>query len=240
MPEDHPPGQDKYLPLANRKTTAPASEGKILDRAVHELQNYLQSIGMALDLLQLTHPDDVESQTIMQGIERASRLLRELREYFCPPDPYLSTQSLVAVVTDVIQQREEEWRRQQVRVRLVCHDPLPAVRLDWQQARSALERMLAFARALLPEGGELEVAARLRKIGGQWCVEFKVTSSANTPLAIEAKDVFQPFLRVHTYQTGLSLVLVRQMVQRQHGHIAFRKLSPRQGRFTMLLRAHAV
>ena len=212
---------------------------EVLERAVHELQNHLQTIGMGLDLLRLTQVDSLEGKTMVQRIEQASRLLREVREYFCPPELCLSVHSLAAVVREVAEQQQEDWRRQGVRLRVVCRDPLPALRLDWRQVRNALERVLAFARALLPQGGELEIAARLRERGGQRYIEFKVSSFAATALEVEETDIFQPFLQVSTYQTGLSLVLVRQMVSRQHGQISFRKTSPRQGCFTLLLTAHS-
>jgi len=51
---------------------------------------------------------------------------------------------------------------------VVCRDPLPALRLDWQQVGKALERLLTCAYALLPaEGGEVRVEAGLREVGAQ-------------------------------------------------------------------------
>jgi predicted nuclease with RNAse H fold len=61
---------------SSRSTNEKATKEIILDGVLHELQNCLQSIGMGIDLLQLTQPDGLECRTINLGLERASRLLR--------------------------------------------------------------------------------------------------------------------------------------------------------------------
>ena len=234
-----------YLESAGRKVrqaeeckeSSVTDEREILEGVVHALQNHLQGISMGLDLLRLTQADPLEGQTVGQGIERASRLLRELREYFFPPEPWYSIQSLAAVVTNVTQQIQQHWQRQGVQPQVVCRDPLPALRLDWQQVGKALERLLTCAYALLPaEGGEVRVEAGLREVEAQRYVELQVSSRGAIPLAVEGAEVFTPFLRVRGYQLGLSIVLVRQMVDRFQGQLTCRKLSPNQVCFTLLLR----
>jgi len=63
-----------------------------------------------------------------------------------------------------------------------------------------------------------------------------VSSRGAIPLAVEGAGVSTPFLRVRGYQLGLSMVLVRRMVDRFQGQLTFQKLSPNQGCFTLLLR----
>jgi K+-sensing histidine kinase KdpD len=204
---------------------------------VHEFRNHLQSIIVGLDLMQLTQDDSLECQQMRQEIQRACRLLQEVQEYFFPPPWSLSAESLAAIVREVVQRKQDEWHSQDIRLRVICHDPPSALQLDWRQVQSALERVLAFARALLSQGGMLEVTAQMRKQSGQPWIELKVISSAVTALEVEEQDVFQPFLRVNDYQLGLSLTLVHQMVDRQHGRVSFRKTNPRRGCFTLLLKA---
>jgi signal transduction histidine kinase len=110
------------------------------------------------------------------------------------------------------------------------------VRIDSKQFRSALERVLEFSRALLPQGGELEVEVGLREIDGQRYVELQVASSSATSLQVEEKDVFRPFLRVNNFQVGLGIALAHQILRRHHGKIFFQKENPHRGLFTILLR----
>jgi hypothetical protein len=101
----------------------------------------------------------------------------------------------------------------------------------------ALERLLTCVYALLPaEGGEVVVEAGLREVEVQRYMELQVSGRAGSPLVVEEAEVFRPFWRVNDYQLGLSLVLVRRLVDRQQGQLSFGKLSPTQVGFVMLLR----
>lgn len=225
--------------VASRKKGEVTDENEILEEVAHELQNHLQTIGMGLDLLRLTGADPQECQTIEQGIERASRLLRELPEYFSAPAPLLSIQSLAAVVTDVTRQKQEQWHSRGVRLRAACRDPLPALRMDWQQVGKTLERVVACACACVSaEGGEVEVEAGLREVEAQQYVEVQVSSRGVAPLGIEGSKIFAPFGRINGYPLGLSLVLARRMVERHQGQITFQKLSLAHVCFTISLRLH--
>jgi nitrogen-specific signal transduction histidine kinase len=215
-----------------------AHTAEILEGLAHEIQNNLQSISMGLDLLCLTQADPLESQTVVRGIERISRLLREVREYFSPPETRHSTDNLVAVLEEVAQRVEKEWAHQVGRLRIAPGGPLPPLRLDWRQFRSTVERILVFSCVLLPQNGELEVEARLREIGAQQYVELKVGGPCAPGAGVEEKDVFTPFLRVNGYQVGLSLVLARRICHRHHGKISFHQDNRQQGLFTLLLKTH--
>lgn len=211
----------------------------VLEGAVHTLLNHLQSIGMELDFMRLAHDGPFENQPGVLGIERASRLLREVREYVCPSTPRLSSESLTAVVEGAAQKVKKERQQPGKNLRVVCHEPLVTPRLDWWQAGKALERLMACAYALLPAaGGEVVVEAGVREVGVQQYVEFTVRSDGATALEIEETEVFTPFLCINSHQMGLSLVLVQQTAERLHGQIFFHKVTLCHGCFTLLLRAH--
>ncbi|MBI3304173.1 MAG: hypothetical protein HYZ72_19080 [Deltaproteobacteria bacterium] len=252
MPKEYRPAEDAgvfslYTAIADRKARnaqgrkegGAVEGGEIFAGAVHELQNQLQSIGMGLDLLQLTHADPLEYRTISLGIERASRLLREVQEYFFPSEPNFSTSSLAAVVEETVRGVAQEWEQPGRSVRVVCPEVLPALRLDWQQLGKALERVLRGAYGLLPvEGGEILVEAGLREERAHAYVEIKVRICGAAELGGEEAEVFTPFWRVNGYQAGLSLVLARRIMNRCQGQLTFDRTSPHQGCFTMLLRIH--
>lgn len=208
----------------------------VIDALVHEIQNNLQTISMGLDLLRLDSGPTWENRTVVEGIERTSRSIQELREYLLPPEARFSEESPGIVLEDVVRRIEGELRNQGIGLRMMRQSSLPQVKLDLKQFRSALERIIEFSRALLREGGELEVKAGLQEIDGQRYVELQVISSSNTSLAVEEKDVFRPFLRVNNYQIGLSLALARQILHRHQGEIFFRKKSSQRGLFTILLK----
>lgn len=211
----------------------------IIDGLVHEIQNNLQMISMGLDLLRLSRTAPQDCGAVVRGIERTSKSLKELREYFLPPESEFSTENPAIILEEVVGQMERELHRQGVRLRMVRPGPLPLVQLDLKQFRSALERVMEFSCALLPKGGELKIEAGLQEIGSERYVELKVASSSATFLEVEEKDVFRPFLRLNNHQVGLGITLAHQILRRHQGNILFQKKNPQRGLFTILLKVRS-
>lgn len=236
-----------YTDISDLKVRRPRSQEEkrgedvvgIIDGVVHEIQNNLHVISMGLDLLRLSRTAPQDCGPVVRGIERTNKSLKELREYFLPPESEFSTENPAIILEEVVGQMERELHRQGVRFRAVRPGPLPLVRLDLKQFRSALERVIEFSRALLPEGGELEIEAGLQEIGGERYVELKVASSSATSLGVEEKDVFRPFLRVNDHQVGLGITLAHQILRRHQGNIFFQMENPQRGLFTILLKVRS-
>jgi hypothetical protein len=220
--------QEGLLPLVG--------ERELIEDFVHAAQNSLQSISMGLDLLRVTYGDSLESETIFRGVERSSRLLREIREYFAPPDIRLSTEDPAAVLAEVAQRVEQKWEHLGRCIRMRCCAPLPLLRLDWRQFRLMFERVLDFSLALLAEGGTIEVEASLPEIGFQRYLQLGIVIPSAS--AVEESGLLRPFLRVNGYEVGLSLVLVCRMLQRNSGEMTFRKDVQQRGLLTIRLKAH--
>jgi signal transduction histidine kinase len=211
----------------------------LIEGLVHEVQNALQGISLGVELLAPTSADPMGGRTVVRGIERASRLLREVREYFSPSEPHISTESPMVVVQQVAQQVAQEWPQQEVHMHIRSQDSLPPLRLGWHQFRRALEQVLTFSYALLAHGGELIVEVGLQERGGQQHVSLTVTIPSPTPLPVGEHEVFQPFLQVNRYSMGLGLVLARQILSRRGGALSFHKPNAQQGVVTLLLKAEA-
>lgn len=234
----------KKYRIKNRETEKIVDSGDIsgdikegiIEEFVHAAQNSLQGISMGLDILRITYGESLESETIFRGVERCSRLLREIREYFSPPVTRLSTEHLQTVLQETVQNVEKRWYQRGRCVRAVYDPSLPALRLDWRQFRDALERVLDFACAILPQEGEVVVEAELKEIAFQRYIEIKITIPCTPP--VEEGEILQPFLRVNGYEVGLSLVLVREMLQRNNGQLTFCKDSQKHGLLTLFLKAH--
>ncbi|MGE0680561.1 MAG: hypothetical protein AB7P69_06585 [Candidatus Binatia bacterium] len=225
----------KKLHLIKRPTEEKLTKEVVLDGVLHELQNCLQSIGMGVDLLQLSQPEALECQTVMLGIERASRLLREVQEYFFPPELYLSTRSikdvLIETMRGVMKAGEEDNH-----IRLQYPEEPLSFQYDWFALSRVLERIFRCARGILPpEGGEIIVRSGVRE-GQAWTlVEIKVEIYGARTLDIDESKIFTPFWRVNNYQAGLGLVLAQQALHNRHGQVTFEKTSPRHAHFTLLL-----
>ncbi|HXG22532.1 MAG TPA: hypothetical protein VNN62_26105 [Methylomirabilota bacterium] len=231
-----PVAKRKKMRLVGRQTQENPTTELVLDGVFHELQNCLQSIGMGVDLLQLSQPDALECRTINLGIERASRLLREVQEFFFPPETYLSIRNLSEVLTEAV--REVVGEAEGGNIRLLCTKALPAFQYDWFMFGRVLDRILRCACGLLSAvGGESIVSATIQEGAAGTYVEIKVDICGAGELGIEKDRVFTPFWRVNDYQTGLGLVLARQAVQSWRGQLTFEKINPCRAQFTLLLEA---
>lgn len=221
----------------NSKEESLPNAGDVVGGLVHEMQNHLQVINLGVELARQGSALPVEYRQVVTSVERAGKSVQELREYFLPPSTRLSKENPGVILQAVIQQMEKELQRQGIRVRVVRPTYLPLVQLDERQFRKMLERVVEFARALLPQGGMLEIKSGIKRFRGRRFVELKVTSSSVTSLGLEEEDVFRPFLRINGYQVGLSIQLAQRILRRHHGLISFQKQTPKKGQFTILLRA---
>ncbi|MCS6925090.1 MAG: PAS domain-containing protein [Candidatus Binatia bacterium] len=220
-------GQDAMLPATGGR--------ELIEEFVHAAQNSLQTISMGLDLLRVTYGDSAESETIFRGVERSSRLLREIREYFSPPDLRLTTEDPAAVLAEVAERTEEKWAHQGRQVQIRSDAPLPLLRLDWRQFRLTCERVLDFAFALLTEAGTVEVEVSLPEIGFQRYLQLQIVVPCAS--AVEESQLLRPFWRVNGYEVGLSLLLVSRMLQRNEGEMTFRR-EGRRGVLLIRVKAH--
>lgn len=221
----------KKLRLVGKQQLEKLSKEAVLDGVLHELQNCLQSIGMGVDLLQLSQPDALECQTINSGIERASRLLREIQEYFFPPEIYLSIRNVGEVLVEIVHGFAKEAKGMEIFLRLP--EAPPSFQYDWLVLTRVLERVLRCACGLLSvPGGKIIVSAQKHN---QSSIEIQVEVHSTKDLEIDDKRVFTPFWRVHDYQAGLGLVLARQAMDHRHGQLTFEKIGPCRTKFTLLL-----
>ncbi len=218
-------------PQKNKRTTKEI----ILDSVIHELQNCLQSIGMGVDLLQLSHEEQLESHAITGGIERASRLLREMQEYFFPPEAAFSTKNLSEVIEKVVRKAVKESGR--ANIRFQCSEPLPSMHYDWGIVSRVLDRVLRCACGLVSsEGGETVVSVRINEELSRVSIEIKIEICGASELLVEEEKIFTPCCRVNEYQAGLALVLARQAMQsRKGGELTFKKINSSRAQFTLHL-----
>jgi nitrogen-specific signal transduction histidine kinase len=207
----------------------------VIEGLAHDVRNYVHVISGALEFLRLTGSLTFESHGIIKAVEQINRLVGELEEYFFPPDAQLSVANAVLLLRDVIQQMQDELLPRGIHLKLFHPGALPQVQLDARQIRRAIERILDFSVALLPQGGKLNIKARRREINGTEYVELQIISYSPCSLEVDEKEVFQPFLQVRKYKAGLSLALAREALYRNRGQISFRKNNSQQALFSLLL-----
>lgn len=208
---------------------------KVIEGLTHDLRNYVHVMSGAFETLRLTGSLPLQLPQLINTIEQINRLLAEVKEYFFPPKAQLSTANAVFLLQDVIRKMYDELLRRGIHLELVHESHLPYVRLDARQVRRAIQRVLDFSVALLPEGGKLSIKARRREADGTQYVELQIISHPADFSKINEKEVFQPFLQMGKYKAGLSLALARETLYRNRGQISFQKNNSQQVLFSLLL-----
>jgi hypothetical protein len=209
---------------------------KLLRGLTHEIGNNLQTISGELELSQWSGILSVESaETIARGITHIRTLAHEIEEYLFPPTHHPTSEDPASILTEVIQSREKEMAAHGIRTGVVLKEKLPKVPLDWQFGR-ALRGVIDFSRALLPQGGELNIEAGTCRQQGENYIELNIVTSSSTSLQVDEKDVFRPFSKVNGYRLGLSMAVAQQILRRHFGEIVFRKEQSNRGVFSLMIR----
>ncbi len=213
--------------------------GDIIDSMVHGVKNDLQIISSGFDLMCLTTGVEVSDyQSLLESIQRISRTILELREFFSPPEPTLSRASPKMILDELVRETQAKLRRQNIDLRVRCQGAMPLVRLDWNEFRKVLGQVIEFSGFLLPNGGQLELKIGVHEVNGKHQIALQISCASATSLAVKENDVFRPFLKVNGRQAGLGIALARQILERHNGDISFQKPNPRRGLFTISLQAN--
>jgi PAS domain S-box-containing protein len=208
----------------------------VISPVIHEIRNNLHAIRLEIDLLLLDFAGSINSDRLVHSIDRVNRSLQDLREYLLSPEPQLAATNPKLILDDVLHRMKHELEGQGIRVRLSQSIALPLVWIDSKQFRSALERVIDFCGVLLQQGGELQIATRIKKIDNVGHVELTLTTSSLSSLGVDEADVFRPFLRVNNRQIGLGMALASQILRGNQGNISFVKETPRRGQISILLK----
>ena len=201
---------------------------------LHELHNCFHKISLELELAQMDLKRNFKSAEVGNVMESLNRSLLDLRTQVFNILEGRTSQDPLIILDDVMRKMRKELSRQRVKLRLVRQGPLPMVKGDEDQLRNAFERVFEFCGAMLKHGGNLEVEAGPKEIGGQSYAEVRVTSSSSTSLELdEEAKACQP----EGHRIGLGIMLAAEIFERYRGQVSFQQRSNKQGQVTVLIKA---
>lgn len=175
-------------------------------------RHLLQGGGQASD-----HVRDLIGRAVAQA-ERASEVIRQLRQFVRNGDTDRRTQSLNKLVEEALAMALIGARQSGVRVTLNLQPGLPPVHADSVQIhqvlinliRNALEAMQAVERR------ELDIATRKLRDG---MTQVDVVDSGPGIRSEIAERLFQPFVTTKASGTGLGLSICREIVESHQGQL---------------------
>jgi hypothetical protein len=207
--------------------------GDIAKLLIHEFQNCIQKVAMELELSQMDLRRKYNSTEFASAMESMNHSLEDLREQVARVLESRISQDPLAILDGIMQKMRKDLNRQHVNLRLVRRGPLPMVEGDKDQLRSAFERVFEFCGAMLKHGGNLEVEAGRKEVGGQVYAEIKVTSSSSASIELGKEEGFQS----GDHRIGLGLALATEILGRYRGQVSFQKESNNRGHVTVLIKA---
>lgn len=202
----------------------------------HELRNSVQKVIMELEFAKLGMERTVNSNDLVSAADAVNRSVLSLRDQLMCLLESFASHDPSAILDVTVQKLRKELHRRRVNLRLVRRGPLPMVRGDKAQLLSAFERVFEFCGAMSKDGGNLEVEAGPKKLGGQLYAEVKVMGTS--AVSVEPGEAaFQSCVGGESHEIGLGMALAAEILGRYRGQVSFRKEGNNRGEVTILIKA---
>ncbi len=206
-----------------------AMVGSTAATLVHEIGNPLNSMSIALQLLQrrlgqLAGDEPLRSsfQSLTGQMTRLANLLQEFRALSRRQTPNLHLMDIRTVVEDVLAAEAPIHVERKIVVERQLAADLPLIHGDRDKLQQVLLNLCKNAVEAMPGGGTLTV--RVRTSGNQVFLEVTDTG-VGIPYGV---NILEPFVTTKAEGTGLGLPIVRQIVNAHSGTLDYAS-SPGQG-----------
>jgi PAS domain S-box-containing protein len=206
-----------------------AMVGATAAKLVHEIGNPLNSMSIALQLLQRrlgqsAGEEHVRSsfQSLTGQMTRLANLLQEFRSLSRRHEPKLQPLDLRTLVEDVLAAEAPIHAEREIVVEHHSAPNLAIIHGDPDKLRQVLLNLCKNAVEAMPGGGTLTVCAR--NSGNQVFLEVADTG-VGIPYGV---NILEPFVTTKAEGTGLGLPIVRQIVSAHGGTLDYTS-SPGQG-----------
>jgi hypothetical protein len=231
-----------YTDISDLKATKPAEnkEDPLANAAkllTHEFHNCVHKINMELDLAGLGLRGKFHDTDLVNALDSMNRSLADLRSRLLRTDERYTSQNPLTILNTIVRRMQNDLNRQRVNLRLVRRGPVPMVQGDNEELHSAFERVFEFCGAMLKDGGNLEVEAGPKEVGGEVYAEVKLTTRSSAIIGPSREKVFESHLGAERNRNEISIELAREILSRYRGQVSFRKKSSHRGQVTILIKS---
>ncbi|HLV45095.1 MAG TPA: GAF domain-containing sensor histidine kinase, partial [Aggregatilineales bacterium] len=235
--------------LVQEVRDANRSKTEFISFVSHELKNPMTSIRGYTDLLrsgQVGEISEMQEQflgTIRANVDRMTRLVTDLSDIARIESGRLRLElepvAVGGIVDETLRALEAQIEEKQQQVDLQVEDGLPPLRADYTRMVQVLTNLVSNAHKYTPEGGLIEIGARLeiatheesgetQEVVHHWVRDTGIGMSAD-----ELDQLFTKFFRTPQAKdmapgTGLGLNITRSLVE-QHGGAIWVESAPGEG-----------
>jgi two-component system, NtrC family, sensor kinase len=184
-----------------------ATAGRLTASIAHEINNPLQGVQNCLHLASRVELSEESRQEYLslarEELERLMNTVQRMLDFYRPGfigRKLLDTNDLIQRVLKLL---ERELSRQKVTVHTKLSNRLTQPMVVRDQIQQVLLNLILNAMEAMPEGGELFIETRQRKVG----VEILVEDTGPGVLPVDRERIFEPFISTKESGTGLGLTV---------------------------------
>ncbi|MBW2037866.1 MAG: GAF domain-containing protein, partial [Deltaproteobacteria bacterium] len=171
------------------RTERLAATGRLAAQIAHEINNPLGGIKNYLYLLNNRLKDEKCREMagiITSEVDRISRIVRQLLDFYRPPGEDMVPTDLNRVATEAAALVEKDLETRGIELEIDLDESLPKARAAGEQIKQVILNLLLNARDVMPRGGELHLATgRVKDEDGEWVL----VSVADTGPGIEPENM---------------------------------------------------
>ncbi|MDD3816087.1 MAG: ATP-binding protein, partial [Desulfocapsaceae bacterium] len=193
--------------------------GQVAGSVGHELRNPLGVMSNAVYFLQTVLEGSNESVKeylgiILDEITRSEFIVEELFAAVRTPSPDLATHGVAELIDQILHQCAVPAS---VTVTLDIPATIQPVRVDALQMQQVLRNFISNGVEAMPEGGELVIRAVENRQEGTVIIHVQDSGKGMTPEVLS--KLFQPLFTTKARGIGLGLVVAKNLIKANGGHI---------------------
>ncbi len=226
---------------ARREEERNALVGTLASGLAHEIRNPLSTLRMNLQLLREDWENPITEReqknrrkidVLLREIDRLDSILSDLLRFAAGHALDLRPTDLNGLAGELLDFLSPQAERARIRLRRDLDPRLPAVDVDPNLIRQALQNLLVNAQQALPGGGEITVRT---SANGH---DVLLSVSDNGPgIPVENRErIFDLYFSTRPGGTGLGLPMVRKIVEEHRGTVEVETAPGRGATFTLCLK----
>jgi signal transduction histidine kinase len=198
--------------------------GYVFSGIRHEIGNPLNSIKMALTILQRNLPEyDVATiaefiDRSLQEVARLEYLLKALKNYSLFERPDMQPISASSFIAGFVALIRNDFENQHIRIQTIIEDDSLMILADSRALHHILLNLVTNAVDALAECEHPRIIISAASNGRR--VDIKIDDNGKGISEQNLQHLFQPFFTSKPTGTGLGLVIVKKMLSAMHGLIA--------------------
>jgi len=197
--------------------------GRIAANVADEIRNPLTAVGGFARRLQKIADSDKErkyAEYIIAEVSRLEGILHDVLAFSRTRSPLLENHDIRSILDNALKTWEDRCRQQSITVQKSYGDGA-VIRVDKDQIREAIERLIANALDAMPQIGSLSVLLDRKMVKGAPYIRIRIRDTGEGIPAEKIEKVFEPFFSTRTSRigTGLGLPIAKSIVEEEGGII---------------------